>query len=174
MKTLFIAVRAAFFASGFMFVAGWFALEFRKLDALLPWYLPRWTEPAALPLGSGGAALVVASLVTFVARGEGTPAPFDAPQYVVTAGPYRYIRNPMYIGGLAVLVAFGFYWRSPAVVIFGLLWFGLAHIAVVFLEEPDLRRKFGESYRAYCRDVPRWVPRRHGADQAKSASAVPT
>jgi len=71
----------------------------------------------------------------------------------------------MYIGGLTVLVGFGLYLRSPAILFFCLAWIFLAHIFVVFYEEPHLREKFGAAYEGYCSRVPRWIPRGEGAQQ---------
>src|SRR5256714_14170355 len=57
-----------------------------------------------------GAALALASILTFAFVGKGTPAPFDPPRKLVIAGPYRWVRNPMYIGaGLVLLGAAMFY-----------------------------------------------------------------
>lgn len=75
-------------------------------------------------------------------------------------GPYRFVRNPMYLGGFLILLGFGLVRRSPAITLFAFAWLLLVHLAVVALEEPDLRRKFGESYDDYRRGVPRWLPRR--------------
>ncbi len=105
----------------------------------------------------GGLALTCVTL--FIIQGRGTPAPFDAPRKFVALGPYRVIRNPMYIGGLTLLFGFGLYQHSKAILLFCPLWFLLTHAFVTFYEEPTLMSKFGSAYDGYCKAVPRWIPR---------------
>lgn len=174
MSTLFTAVRALFFATVFVWLWGWLALGIGRMDERAGRLLPAWSTALGWIVGVPALALTVACIGSFVVRGSGTPAPFDAPRRVVAAGPYKYVRNPMYLGGLALLVAFGFYLRSPSVLVFSIAWIAVVHLAVVFLEEPDLRRKFGDSYRDYCRAVPRWIPRfSRPEEHPKTRSAVP-
>jgi len=106
-----------------------------------------------------GAAVAISCMAVFVARGRGTPAPFDPPREFVAQGPYKYVRNPMYVGGLGVLAGFGLYQRSLAIVLFALVFLCCAHLFVVFYEEPGLERRFGQSYLDYKRSVNRWLPR---------------
>jgi len=106
-----------------------------------------------------GAVLVLACLGNFILRGQGTPAPFDPPLTFVPSGPYRYVRNPMYIGAALVLGGYGLWERSAAIVIFALVFLLVFHLFVVLVEEPGLERRFGESYIAYKRVVHRWLPR---------------
>jgi len=56
-------------------------------------------------------------IVVFVVRGRGTPAPFDAPRELVAAGPYRWVRNPMYLGAGMVIVGYGYAFRSTVSVL---------------------------------------------------------
>jgi protein-S-isoprenylcysteine O-methyltransferase Ste14 len=159
MKTLWTSMRALVYSALFVWLWGWVALSLRPYDARLGGPLPAWAEPLGWAVIAAGAALAASCIGVFVARGTGTPAPFDAPRRVVAAGPYRWVRNPMYLGGFLVLAGFGLIERSAAITIFAALWLLLVHLAVVLLEEPDLRRKFGESYEDYRRTVPRWLPR---------------
>jgi protein-S-isoprenylcysteine O-methyltransferase Ste14 len=155
MKTLFIAVRSLVFMTLFLWLWVWIARGARRWgDALLP----AWTAAAGIALLALGGALALACVATFVVRGRGTPAPFDAPRVFVAAGAYRYVRNPMYIGGVMMLAGFGLVERSLAILIFCLPWFCLAHLFVVLYEEPTLRGKFGAPYEEYCRLVHRWIP----------------
>src|SRR5262245_61539400 len=99
MKLSFVALRSAVFAAGFLGLWTWVALRLRPYDSLLGGPLPPWSRPAgyaALALGGIVAAWCIGA---FVIRGHGTPALFDAPQRLVGVGPYRFVRNPMYIGG---------------------------------------------------------------------------
>jgi len=70
------------------------------------------------------------------------------------------VRNPMYIGGFIVLLGFGLYEQSPAILLFTLPWLLLAHLFVILYEEPHLRATFGAPYEDYCRSVRRWLPLR--------------
>ncbi|HET9275347.1 MAG TPA: isoprenylcysteine carboxylmethyltransferase family protein [Gemmatimonadales bacterium] len=111
-----------------------------------------------LGLSGAGALLAITCILTFVFRGHGTPAPFDPPRRLVQRGPYRFIRNPMYLGaGLAMLGA-GVYYGSWAIVIYVAVFMVGAHALVRLYEEPALRRQFGTEYEAYCAATPRWLP----------------
>ena len=105
-----------------------------------------------------GAALVLWCLVTFAFVGRGTAAPFDPPRQLVTVGPYRFVRNPIYIGAIiAMLGAALFYW-SAALGAYALVVLIVTHLLVRFYEEPHLRRVFGQPYEDYLRTVHRWTP----------------
>jgi protein-S-isoprenylcysteine O-methyltransferase Ste14 len=113
--------------------------------------------PAAVVIALGG-GLYVWCVWAFATVGRGTPAPWDAPRRFVAVGPYRWVRNPMYIAVLAVVIgqAWLFFWL-PLLAWAGVLalWF---HLFVVAYEEPTLARTFGETYAAYRRAVWRWLP----------------
>jgi protein-S-isoprenylcysteine O-methyltransferase Ste14 len=172
MSRLFTALRSLVYASGFVLLWGWVAMYVSRIDARAGRSLPGWCVALAFVIGIPGLLLDLLCIGAFSFRGSGTPAPFDAPRLVVAAGPYKYVRNPMYIGALAMLAAYGLYLRSPSVVMFALAWIVAVHLGVVYLEEPDLRRKFGESYEDYCRAVPRWIPRFSRQQDLKSKPAV--
>src|SRR5271155_275870 len=147
MKTLFIALRAAIFATGFIYLWGWVALSLhRGYDTALGFALAGWTRTLGIALMVAGGTLCFACVATFVTRGEGTPAPFDPPRKFVAAGPYKFVRNPMYAGGFIVLLGFGFYEQSPAILLFTLPWLLFAHLFVIGYEEPHLRATFGAAY----------------------------
>lgn len=108
--------------------------------------------------GSAGAALALWCVITFATIGRGTPAPFDPPRRLVIRGPYRFVRNPMYIGaGIALGSASLFYGSFPLLGYTG-VFFLMTHLFAVWYEEPMLRRTFGEDYENYCRRVGRWWP----------------
>lgn len=115
-----------------------------------------------LPLALGvGLYFWCAGAFTFI--GKGTPAPIDAPRFLVRAGPYRWVRNPMYVAVLAMILGQAILFRSFLLVGYALLVWVVVHLFVVLVEEPSLRQQFGESYDTYQRTVPRWpypVPRR--------------
>jgi protein-S-isoprenylcysteine O-methyltransferase Ste14 len=164
MKTLFVALRAAIFGAGFIFLWGWVAVSLHdRYDATLGFALGGWARGLGIALMVVGGVVAVACVATFVTRGEGTPAPFDPPRKFVPAGPYQFVRNPMYIGGFTVLLGFGLYEQSPTILVFTLPWLLCAHLFVILYEEPHLRATFGTPYEAYCRSVRRWLPRRPAA-----------
>ena len=115
-------------------------------------------QVVAMVVGAAGAAIALWCIFTFAASGKGTPAPFDPPRLLVIKGPYRFVRNPMYLGaGLALAGAALFYGSWPLLGYAG--FFLLAtHVFVMWYEEPTLRRTFGAEYEAYCRQVRRWWP----------------
>ena len=156
MKTLFVALRSLIYMSGFLALWGWAALSVRVFDPLLGIALPPWARAAGIVLMLPGTVLGFWCVGEFIARGRGTPAPFDAPRAFVAAGPYRFVRNPMYVGGLTFLTGFGLYAHSISILILAVALFLVAHLFVVFYEEPTLRKRFGATYDAYCRDVRRW------------------
>jgi len=115
-------------------------------------------QVAGLVVGSAGAAVALWCIFTFALVGKGTPAPFDPPRRLVVRGPYRFVRNPMYIGaGLALAGAALFYESWPLLGYTGIFLLA-THLFVVICEEPALQRTFGQEYEAYCRRVRRWRP----------------
>jgi len=161
MKTLFAAVRTLFFAACFIWLWAWVALSVRVYDRQA---LPDNAAVAGALLMVLGAALVASCLLAFVIRGQGTPAPFDPPELVVAVGPYKYVRNPMYLGAWMLLAGAGLYLRSGSMLLFAMAWILVVHVFVVTLEEPGLRRRFGATYGEYCREVHRWIPARRRYD----------
>lgn len=121
---------------------------------------------AALPVLLG-AALIAAgfglwlwTVRLFARLGGGTLAPWDPPRTLVVEGPYRHLRNPMITAVLAVLAGEAALFGSlPLLIWFG-LFFALNYVGFRTYEEPGLERRFGEEYRTYKRNVPRWLPRR--------------
>lgn len=107
-----------------------------------------------------GLAMIVWVAYTFVAKGRGTPSPFDPPRQFVAQGLFRYVRNPMYLGMLLVLVSEALFFRSSAVALYAAGAWAAAQTFLVVFEEPQLEQRFGEPYRQYLSSTPRWIPRR--------------
>jgi protein-S-isoprenylcysteine O-methyltransferase Ste14 len=156
MKTLFVALRATLVASLFLWLWSLAARAVRPWDAQLG-HTPAWTRLPGVLLMLAGGAVALTCVVLFVARGRGTPAPFDPPRRFVASGLYRYSRNPMYLGGFLTLCGYGLYEQSPSILLLACAGLVLAHLFVVLLEEPGLRTRFGPDYEAYLRTVPRWL-----------------
>lgn len=104
-------------------------------------------------------ALGLASGITMAGFGQGTPLPFDAPNKLVVAGPYAYLRNPMVVAGLGQGLAVAVWMGSWAVVAYvvtgGAIWQCLVRPA----EERDLAEAFGADYERYRASVRCWIPR---------------
>jgi protein-S-isoprenylcysteine O-methyltransferase Ste14 len=116
-------------------------------------------QVAGMILTGVGAAIALSCILAFVFLGKGTPAPFDPPRRLVVRGPYRFVRNPMYVGaGLALAGAALFYGSIP-LLIYAVLFGLMMHAFVLLYEEPTLRGAFGADYEAYCGNVGRWWPK---------------
>jgi len=142
------------------------------LLVLLPWVAHRLAErlaPWRLELGRGRAAgwvmlaagwlLYTIASVVLMRRGGGAYVEFDPPQRFVTAGPYRWCRNPIAACVLAMLLGEALAFSSLGILLLALAAALLAHLQIVLLEEPLLRKRFGQAYLDYLARVPRWIPR---------------
>ncbi|MGZ7080177.1 MAG: methyltransferase family protein [Thermoanaerobaculia bacterium] len=145
------------------------------------YFLPRWiagSNAFADPRLFGwivvavGAAIGLPCVWEFAWRGLGTPAPFDPPRKLVVTGPYRYVRNPMYVGmGIALIgeaIVFPHLTRVLLVMV-AVLWAVITSF-VMFFEEPMLRSMFGADYAVYCAQVRRWIPRLKPFDKPQAAA----
>ena len=153
-------LRGLVWAVAFVLSWTWVAGAVRALDPRLGGALPAWLRLPGAVLGLAGAALAAWSVATFLTRGRGTPAPFDPPREFVASGPYRFVRNPMYVGAVGGLLGAGLFLGSPSIACLALAVLVLMHLVVVLYEEPGLARRFGASYLAYRQRVPRWFARR--------------
>src|SRR5581483_9033615 len=138
--------------------------------SLWVYFVPRWIAgPGAFndprPLGwiviAIGAAVGLPCVWEFAWRGLGTPAPFDPPRKLVISGPYRFVRNPMYVGGGIVFIgeAITFPHIRNVMLVEAFVAWAAVSLLIIAYEEPTLRRMFGADYEAYCRHVGRWIPR---------------
>ena len=94
-----------------------------------------------------------------VAEGRGTPAPVAPTERLVVGGLYRYVRNPMYLAVVAVIIGQGLALGQPVLLGYAAaVWLTVASF-VRWYEEPTLARRFGAQYQAYRRAVPAWRPR---------------
>jgi protein-S-isoprenylcysteine O-methyltransferase Ste14 len=94
----------------------------------------------------------------FASVGKGTPLPLDAPRKLVVCGLYRYIRNPMYLGVLLVILGWAMVFADAWLLGYALAVFVAVHVFVLFYEEPRLKHLYGAQYEAYSRAVGRWLP----------------
>jgi protein-S-isoprenylcysteine O-methyltransferase Ste14 len=141
----------------------------------VPYALCRWHVGAPF-LGVAatrwlGVALILCALpvffdfvLRFVREGQGTPVPVAPTVQLVVGGTFRYVRNPGYVAVVSLLVGQALLFGSGAVLLYALAVAVAFHTFVILYEEPTLRRQFGPEYEAYCRKVPRWLPRLHSSD----------
>ncbi len=115
-----------------------------------------WVGWAALGLG---VLMGVWTARLFVTIGQGTPAPWDPPQKLVVKGPYRHVRNPMITSVLFFLLGEALLLQSLPIGGWGLFFFAANTVYFPLFEEKDLEKRFGEDYRTYKANVPRWLPR---------------
>ena len=113
----------------------------------------------AFPLWIIGFVMLVWCFWDFLQKGKGTPAPIDPPKELVAIGFYRYVRNPMYVGVLAMITGHFLWFGYWNLLIYAVIVFLAFHTFVTYYEEPTLKQKFGASYEEYLRRVPRWIPR---------------
>jgi len=113
----------------------------------------------AIPLWIIGGVILLWSFWNFLIQGRGTPAPVDPPKELVAVGFYRYVRNPMYVGVLAIVIGHFLWFGYWNLLVYAVIVFLAFNTFVTYYEEPTLKRKFGKSYEDYLQKVPRWIPR---------------
>lgn len=131
------------------------------ISALPDWQLFNdgwWRYLGFLPL-LAGMILFTWTVGLFAYEGKGTLAPWDPPAYLVTSGPYSWIRHPMITAVVLILLGEAVLFNHLFILIWCLLFFIANHLYFIYREEPGLLKKYGEEYRDYKREVPRWTPR---------------
>ncbi|MBN1374597.1 MAG: isoprenylcysteine carboxylmethyltransferase family protein [Dehalococcoidia bacterium] len=127
------------------------------------WGLPMPWEAVVVMVGAvmigNSLYYMVACIRIFMYLGKGTLAPWAPPEKLVVFGFYRHMRNPMIGSVLLVLLGESIAFGSPVIFIWFALFFGVNHVYFMVSEEPGLEKRFGEEYRIYKRNVPRWIPR---------------
>jgi protein-S-isoprenylcysteine O-methyltransferase Ste14 len=141
------------------FVVGWVPFQWFARYAQWPahWAPRQWLAAIIFVLG---AVVFLHCQWLFFSRGQGTPAPIDPPKKFVRRGLYKWVRNPMYLGVLAMVGSEALFLRSFDVLIYFICLTCAVHLFVVLYEENSLRFRFGAMYEDYKRDVSRWLPRR--------------
>jgi len=126
-----------------------------SIPAIVSW---SGTQHVAVLLYLIGASLLLRSIWSFAQEGKGTLAPFDETQKLIVIGLYRYVRNPMYVGVILILLAESWFFWSSTLLSYTGFCFIVANILVIGYEENRLRHKYGNEYQRYCRHVGRWIP----------------
>lgn len=137
---------------------------------VVPWWISRWQMRAPL-LGVSafrilgvilileGIPILLDSFARFALQGLGTPAPVLPTEHLVVTGLYRFVRNPMYVGVVLTIFGQGLLFGDTRLLVYGVIAWVVTHLFVLAYEEPTLRRTFGEEYKIFCANVPRWIPR---------------
>ena len=107
-----------------------------------------------------GGTLLLWCIRDFYISGKGTLAPWDPPKRLVIVGLYRYVRNPMYIGVVTLVLGWAVLLASPVLSLYTVVLFVGFHIRVIVYEEPILSSRFGADWTHYRANVNRWLPRR--------------
>ena len=137
---------------------------------LVPWWISRWRVHApfsgftalrtiGILLIAAGASVLLECFARFAFEGIGTPAPIYPTRHLVVRGFYRYVRNPMYVAVVGLILGQSLFFGDVRVCAYGLFCWIAMHIFVVVYEEPTLQKSFGAEYSAFRQHVPRWLPR---------------
>ncbi len=113
----------------------------------------------AFPLWLIGGIEILWCFWDFTFKGRGTPLPLNSPKELVATGPYRYVRNPIYVGVLIIVAGYFLWFKTIWMIVYAASVFLVAHLFVTLYEEPHLRKTFGAAYEDYCKRVLRWIPR---------------
>lgn len=132
---------------------------------LLPWWLSdgfasnaTWGRIPGAVLFLGGLGVLVHSFVRFVLA-HGTPAPIAPTKHLVVQGFYRYVRNPMYVAIVAIILGEALWAMWGSLFLYAAIAWLIPATFVKLYEEPTLKRQFGAEYETYKRHVPAWIPR---------------
>ena len=116
----------------------------------------------AYPLIIIGIGIMFSVFYLFIEFGEGTPIPTQftskfATKKLVTNGVFKYSRNPFAIGMFMTFIGIGLYIQSYSLILFPIVISPVVHLFMMYIEEPDMERRFGKEYLEYKKRVPRWI-----------------
>ncbi|HCT30950.1 MAG TPA: isoprenylcysteine carboxylmethyltransferase family protein [Bacteroidales bacterium] len=106
-----------------------------------------------------GLYAMIVTISTFIRIGKGTLAPWNPTRKLIISGMHGYVRNPMIMGVMTVLIGESIVILSIKILVWAAVFFLINNIYFVIYEEPNLEKKFGDEYREYKKNVPRWIPR---------------
>lgn len=136
----------------------WFSLQTGFL-ASLNWSFDLFWGILGAGLIFVGIAIAWSCVSLFTDYGGGTPAPWDPPKRLVVRGIYRYVRNPLVEGVFCILLGESLLFGSFVLLLWFLFFVSINLAYTPLIEEPELLRRFGQSFRSYVQNVPRWLPR---------------
>jgi protein-S-isoprenylcysteine O-methyltransferase Ste14 len=136
---------------------------------VIPWLISGWrwydwggaawvVVPIAWVAISVGVAFLLHAFALFALH-RGTPAPVAPTETLVVTGVYRFVRNPMYLAVLAIILGQALLFGSIWVVLYAVIALAAVVAFVKGYEEPTLADTYGEQYLDYRRNVPGWWPR---------------
>jgi protein-S-isoprenylcysteine O-methyltransferase Ste14 len=149
---IFVVIRTVTYAALFIgFVLVYLSGRFLAWSGIVAPATNGAPQVAGMIMVTIGTATALWCVFVFVFIGKGTPAPFDPPRKLVIRGPYRFVRNPMYIGAGMTLAGAALFYESLSIFIYTGVFFLATHLFVVLYEEPTLRRTFGDEIRSVFR-----------------------
>lgn len=160
MKRLWLLLKNLLYALAVPAVlAGWLPLHIFERRPRWPddWAAMQWIGAVLAVVGAG---VFLSSVGTLAVRGQGTPAFLDPPRKLTRRGPYRWVRNPMYLALFAAVAGEALFLESWHIAVYFVFLVCSLHLVVLLHEESGLRFRFGAMYEDYKRDVPRWLPRK--------------
>jgi protein-S-isoprenylcysteine O-methyltransferase Ste14 len=137
---------------------------------LVPWLLTGWQftplpewwaamRVLGVAMTATGLVVLIRAFARFAIEGRGTPAPFAPTEKLIVSGEYRYVRNPMYVAVLVLILGQALLFGSASLAVYAfLVWLAVATFVRSY-EEPTLTRRYGQQYLDYKAAVPAWVPR---------------
>jgi len=117
-----------------------------------------WTIWLSIAIGLPGLVLAISCVRLFATLGGGTPAPWDPIGNLIIIGPYRYVRNPMLSGVIIMLFSEALFFRSLPFLFYAILFTVINMVYFPLIEEPGLIKRYGNTYKDYMKNVPRWIP----------------
>jgi protein-S-isoprenylcysteine O-methyltransferase Ste14 len=140
--------------------AVWLVLHLRRWDHIFGISLPPWLRILGTILMCAGGVVVLLCGASLATRGIlHQPGDRLTPASLSTSGPFEYSRNPMSLAVVTLFLGLSLYCLSPTILLFSGALFLFLHIWVISVEEPRLRRRFGQAYREYEQRTHRWRPR---------------
>ncbi len=130
----------------------------RYFDILWPSELPAAFMGPGQLLTLIGFLLIAGAEYSLLITGGATGAPGDPTSRLVIHGLYRWVRNPVYLGGMLLLFGVALWRQSLTLLVVAIAFVPVMHLVVTGIEEPRAERRFGEEYRSYKQIVPRWLP----------------
>jgi protein-S-isoprenylcysteine O-methyltransferase Ste14 len=136
---------------------------------LVPWWITHFQAGAPYPLAmraiggaliAAGGLVVIGACLRFATEGFGIPLPFaPSSRQVIVGGPYRHVRNPIYLAAVAAIIGEALLLSRPSLLVWAAAFLAMSIAFVHWFEEPTLAKRFGAEYEEYRKQVPGWWPR---------------
>ncbi|MFW5888426.1 MAG: methyltransferase family protein [Patescibacteria group bacterium] len=155
-RSILRAVTAGFIA-GFIFLV-LLPYLLAEINNILNWTVLKYSflEAIGVFLIIFGVGMFIYCSELFNRLGQGTPAPIEPPEKLVAQGIYKYTRNPMYLGYFAIVFGEFLFFGHILLGLYSLFVVVFISFYLIFWEEPELKKRFGDNYKRYKQEVPRW------------------